>query len=95
MNNIESKIRTWIKSITWLNLKTDHELFQGVIHFFMTWALTVSFGIIVGFVFPLLKEFIYDGHWNFWRETPEERKDLLTDLITNGLGFIIGVIIVY
>jgi len=91
------KIINKLSKITWLNLNNKYVCTQAALHIFLTCSMVFVFNLFTSpywvAIYPLYKEFIIDKHYNVFNEDREAKIDLLTDLITNYSGYVIGILV--
>ena len=92
----------WLMSIEWLNFKDRYAITQAGVHVLFCFSLMsvvtcllviskwIAFGYTLAIIYPLIKEYVIDGH-KCSGETEEEIVDLRTDLLTNYLGVVLGI----
>lgn len=97
-----NKFYHFLMQIDWLNLKDRYAITQAGVHIcfcFMLMSIItgllcinkwIACGYILPIIYPIIKEFLIDGH-KLFGETWEEVTDLRTDLITNYLGILLGI----
>ena len=100
--NLNKQPWKWLTEINWLNLGGKYEITQAGVHILLCFSIMslitslvclnkwVGVGYIIPAFYPLVKEFVIDGH-RFDTDTAEDIKDLITDLITNYLGVLLGI----